>query len=132
MGDLISEVLSLSAASSASEAASESRKAAAAANERLESGVNPFIIFESRKKEIVEIPGTKFLGLFGGEIKEKISETFEKISVKRTDIGHLGEHKDDYGTTYTIIYLEQRCTLSDDRLRVLGTMESVQQLINNQ
>lgn len=128
-----SNMMSASAAASASEAASEARKAKNAAEERLESyGYNPFITLDIRELESVPVKNKNagFLASIFGSSKKRLSKKGSRVSVKRTDISHLGEHVDDYGTPYTKVHLESRCNLSAESVDVPGTLEENQNLIN--
>lgn len=126
MSDLFADVMSASAAASASEAADQARGARAASEERLESsGKNPFISFEQRELDY-PTPGWFSKG------PSQLSAVKGRVSIKRTDIAYLSETTDDFGNTYTVVYLEERCNLDTDRLFVGGSMESVQTYINNQ
>lgn len=134
MSDLFGDMMSTAAALESSEAASAAKQARNAARETLESsGHNPFLIFDVR--EFDTIPGNGFFGsLFGG--KSKLQTTGTKVSIKKTDISHLAEEKDDFGTTYTKVYLEEGSTLNEDYgtsyLYVASDMEALQAYINKQ
>jgi hypothetical protein len=133
--DLFADVMSASAASSASDAARASRAAQAASEERLESsGHNPFAIFGVLSFENIPSSDGGLFSFFGAGSKQKISGVRTKLSVKRTDISHLSEKRDDFGTPYTVVYLEERSRLFDVEnacLYVAGTLADVQQYINS-
>ncbi len=120
------------AAIEASEAASAARGARSAAEERLESGINPFLVFERFEFDSVMPEGSGFLAsLFGIGSKVKIAAPHDKVSIKRTDVSHLSGGTDDFGSPYTEVFLEERCNLSCESFYVAGTMESVQSYINS-
>lgn len=123
------------AAVEASEAASAARGARNAAQERLESGANPFFVFNTFEFDTVMPEGSGFwASLFGIGSKVKVGASNRKVSLKRTDISHLGGGTDDFGTPYTKVYLEERSRLYTEdnaRLYVVGTLESVQSYINS-
>ena len=140
-----SNIMSASAAANASAAASDAaaaKKAARAAQnaseERLESsGYNPFVNLEIRKIEKIEVPDPTlqyrniFVRMFSvTPTKKKLSEKGKKVSVKRTDISHLVERTDEYGTVYTEVVLEERCNLEYSSVYVAGTLEQNQKLLN--
>jgi hypothetical protein len=135
MSDIFTNVMAISAASSAEEAADESRAARAAAEERLESsGHNPFLIFGIAKIESIPQKGEGFFSFLTAFSRNQVSGIIRKLSIKKTDISHLVEKTDDYGTVYTRLYLEKRSRLYNDGdlyLNVVGTLQEVQSYINS-
>ena len=126
--DIVTVIEASDASSNAQEAKRAARNAQVAAEETLESGYNPMIIFEYM--EIKEIPES-----FWNEIrriyKKKLSTETKKVCIKLTDISHLEEAMDDFGTKCVVIHLESRCDFDKDRLFVKGSIEEVQNYINN-
>lgn len=118
-------VMSMSAASSASEAAAEARKASANSAERLEGAVaNPFITFEMLELE------EESQGFFTSS-KYKLGGKLSTVSIKRTDIGFLKQKTDSYGTSFVRIFLEDRCNLGEEYINVAGDLATVQAYVNN-
>jgi len=132
MSDLFADMMSMSAASSASEAASESKKARQASEEHLEaSGHNPFISFEVSNLSM-DYEGSTFWEKLFGTGKRKLLSTGTVVSIKKTDISHLSQHFDDFKTVYTLVHLESRCNLDKEYIMVFGSTKEVQNYINNQ
>jgi hypothetical protein len=136
MSDILSTIMSVSAASNAAEAAHESAAARAASEERLEGSThNPFVTLKSVGFESVAAQGGGFLSLFFGiGSKKKLGSGAHTYSLKCTDIGYMRGATDDFGNPYTIVYLEERCNLRQDNdifeLYVPGTLEETQKYIN--
>lgn len=118
----------------AAEAAERAARAAEnASEERLEgSGYNPFVILDIRELEDVVVgnPNAGFFAKLFGPTKQKLSETVQKVSVKRTDISFLEGAVDDFGTPYTIVNLEDRCELDYMSVEIPGTLEQNLTILN--
>lgn len=95
----------------------------------MSAGGPKFVVLEDYHLEDV-VTKTSFLGLFN-ETKEKLVPN-KSFSIKSTDISHLESAKDDYGTKYVDVVLEDRCNLEFSKLCVLGDIKTVTQNIQNQ
>lgn len=132
MSDMFTDIMATSAAINSSEAADQATKARQAAEENLEgANYNPFLVFEVNDVYLDQT-GVGFFGILFGQGKRKVGEVTSKVSIKKTDIAFLEERKDDFGRVYTMIKLEGRCKLNREEIYVAGSMETVQQYINNQ